>query len=187
MNIKDLLKGDADKLASMAQTVATFKVADLIGKVVEAQPTQRERLAAAALQGILARGVPSSINEVNNIALLHADDLIKKLNGDNAPAQDNNAMKDMGDHVEVTIECDEDGRYTFNGTAYETVGEAMRAARDTVMADFEACGECPGCLAAEAQAQAAQDIADKANAEGWHGLKTKTRHYAGAQVNNPTK
>ena len=179
MNINDLLNGDTNKMASMAsmaQVAATFKLSDLIGKVVEAQPTQRERLAAAALQGILARGVPSSINEINNIALLHADDLIKKLNGVNAPAQDNSAIKDMGDHVEVTIVCAEDGRYTFNGTAYETVGEAIRAARDTVMADSEACGECPGCLAAEAQAQAAQDITGKVKAEGWDGLKAKTRH-----------
>lgn len=180
MNIKDLLKGDTDKLASMAQVAATFKLTDLIGKVVEAQPTQRERLAAAALQGILARGEGSDINAINNIALLHADDLIKKLSGVNVPAQDNSAMKDMGDHVEVTIECGEDGLYTFNGTAYETVGEAMQAARDTVMADLDVCGECPGCLAAEAEAEKAmrdaQDIADKAKAKGWHDLKTKTRH-----------
>lgn len=180
MNINDLLNSDTDKMARMAQVAATFKLSDLIGKAVEAQPTQRERLAAAALQGILARGVPSSINAINNIALLHADDLIKKLSGVNVPAQDNSAIKDMGDHVEVTIECAEDGRYTFNGTAYETIGEAIQAARDTVMADSEACGECPGCLAAEAEAKKAmrdaQDITDKVKAEGWDGLKAKTRH-----------
>lgn len=180
MNIKDLLKGDTDKMASMAQLAATFKITDLIGKVVEAQPTQRERLAAAALQGILSRGEGSDVNAINNIALLHADDLIKKLSGVNVPAQDNSGTKDMGDHVEVTIECGEDGLYTFNGTAYETVGEAMRAARDTVMADLDVCGECPGCLAAEAEAEKAmrdaQDIDDKAKAKGWHDLKTKTRH-----------
>lgn len=186
MSISDLLKGknaDLSGLAIMASTVKGFALAE---QAIAAQPTQRERLASAALQGLLASGEYSQhsatgINAINARALLHADDLIAKLNG---PVAAPKQSKRDTEYVEVTIEGTDDGRYIYGGKTYDTPGEAMQAVRDIVLSEyeacgdivlseFEACGECPGYLAEAAESEArAQKISDAID----EAVKNKTRH-----------
>lgn len=182
MSISDLLKGKNADLSGLAIMAATVKGFALAEQAIAAQPTQRERLASAALQGLLASGEYSQhsatgINAINARALLHADDLIAKLNGPgvelDGPVAAPKQSKRDAEYVEVTIEGTDDGRYIYDGKTYDTPGEAMQAARDIVLSEFEACGECPGCLAEAAESEArAQKISDAID----EAVKNKTRH-----------